>query len=126
MNEKTEDTRTYYLWWEKTLSGKRTPAGVAFHNAEFGEFKIKIDSIEFLTSGDGGLEKAQIYCKAVGSFQDRIEYRVEKVIKKPGQRFLKRFRIGDGFSDSTTKGEIHIDLPPYTSGYKLILVQEVL
>lgn len=125
MNEKTTDTRTYYLWWENTQTGKRTPAGVAFHNPEFGEFKIRMDSVELFTQGENGLEKAQIYCKAVGSHQERVEYRVEKVIKKPGQRFIKRFRIGDGYSDSTTNGEIHIDIPPYTSIHKLILVQEV-
>ena len=92
------------LYWIDTLSGKKFSAGVGFHLAQYGEFRLKIDALS---------DEKQYFVKAVNSVDDRVNYRVEVVIKNNG-RFSRRAEIGTGYMDENTGGYIYMDLGPFS------------
>jgi len=107
--ELTNKSETFYLWWENPNIAKRTPAGVAFYDEKFGEYRLKIDQIP---------DDQVYYLKPTSSDNGRIDYQVDKVLKRSG-RFLKRVETGDGYSDKDSQGEIYIDFGGF--GKRLIL-----
>lgn len=92
------------LYWIDTLTDKKYPAGVGFHLPEYGEFRLKIDALS---------DEKQYFAKPVSGADDRINYRVEVVVKSQG-RFARRSEIGSGYMDSNTGGCILMDLGPFS------------
>lgn len=118
-----EKQKPSYLWWENIQTDVRTLAGVAFYNAQFGEFKLKIDALEFLTPNETGLlERAQLFCKAIGSQNNKVEYRIEKVVKRQGKKFWQRLKVGEGVQNPDDGGAITLSIPPFDMGYRLVLI----
>lgn len=91
------------LYWIDTVTGKKFPAGVGFHLPEYGEFRLKIDALS---------DEKQYFAKPVGAQDDRVNYRVEVVVKNAG-RFSHRSEIGTGYMDSNTGGFIYMDIGPF-------------
>jgi hypothetical protein len=92
------------LFWIDTVSGKKFPAGVGFHLPEYGEFRLKIDALS---------DDKQYFAKPVGADGDRVNYRVEVVVKSKG-RFSHRTEIGTGYLDPNTGGLLYMDLGPFS------------
>ena len=92
------------LCWIDTVTGKKFPAGVGFHLPEYGEFRLKIDALS---------DEKQYFAKPVNGSDDRVNYRVEVVIKSQG-RFAHRSEIGTGYMDKNTGGFILMDIGPFS------------
>ncbi len=92
------------LHWIDTVTGKKHPAGVGFHLPEYGEFRLKIDVLS---------DEKQYFAKPIGGSGDRVNYRVEVVVKSGG-RFSHRSEIGTGYMDSNTGGVIYMDIGPFS------------
>ena len=92
------------LYWIDTATGKKFPAGVGFHLPEYGEFRLKIDALS---------DDKQYFAKPVSAQNDRMNYRVEVVVKSGG-RFSHRSEIGNGYMDSNTGGFIYMDIGPFS------------
>ena len=107
-NVNKQKNETYQLYWCEPQSNKHFPAGVAFHDEQFGEYRLKIDMYP----------DNQYYLKALNSTDETVNYRVEVVIKKNG-KFHQRKVVGEGYSSSQTDGDIIMSLGPYTK--KLLL-----
>ena len=105
---KTTKNETFQLWWYDQQTNKYYPAGVAFHDEQFGEYRLKIDMHP----------ENQYYLKPMDSTNGHINFRVEVVIKRNG-KFHQRRPIGEGFSSPDTNGDIVMNLGPYTR--KLLL-----
>ena len=105
---KTTKNETFQLWWYDQQTNKYYPAGVAFHDEQFGEYRLKIDMHP----------ENQYYLKPMDSTNGYINFRVEVVIKRNG-KFHQRRPIGEGFSSPDTNGDIVMNLGPYSR--KLLL-----
>lgn len=91
---------TLYLWWLDPHTQKRYPAGVAFHEDEYGEYRLKIDL----------LDQNRYYLKTTTLENDELKYRVEAVEKRDG-RFFRRKAVGEAKSWPTkNRDEIWIHL----------------
>jgi hypothetical protein len=108
MTNKHNDTLV--LGWLDPRNNKVNHAGVSFFNTTYGEYFLKID--------EEASEK-QYYLKPSGSENGRITYRMELVLKKRDGSFLKRQLVGNGHSDSETKGNVLIN---YGSKYKTLVL----
>lgn len=97
------------LYWIDTQTGKKFPAGVGFHVPEYGEFRLKIDALS---------DEKQYFAKPFGGADDRVNYRVEVVIKSNG-RFARRAEVGTGYMDKNTGGFIYMDLGPFSRSLAL-------
>ncbi|MBK24510.1 MAG: hypothetical protein CME70_11000 [Halobacteriovorax sp.] len=107
-NANKQKNETFQLYWFEPQSNKYFPAGVAFHDEQFGEYRLKIDMYP----------DNQYYLKALNSTDETVSYRVEVVVKKNG-KFHQRKVVGEGYSSSQTNGDIIMSLGPYTK--KLLL-----
>jgi hypothetical protein len=99
-NQKAEKLN---LFWIDKETGQKFPAGVGFHLPEYGEFRLKIDALS---------DEKQYFAKPVSAHEDRVNYRVEVVVKSKG-RFSHRSEIGSGYMDSNTGGYIYMDVGPF-------------
>jgi hypothetical protein len=99
-----QNSQKLNLFWIDTATGKKFPAGVGFHLPEYGEFRLKIDALS---------DEKQYFAKPVSSSDDRVNYRVEVVIKSKG-KFARRSEIGTGYMDSNTGGFILMDVGPFS------------
>lgn len=97
------------LYWIDTTTGKKFPAGVGFHLPEYGEFRLKIDALS---------DEKQYFAKPVSGLEDRVNYRVEVVVKSGG-RFSHRSEIGTGYMDKNTGGFIYMDIGPFSRSLAL-------
>lgn len=100
----------FQLSWLDPRDGSRLPAGVSFYNHEFGEYLLKID--------EEPLEK-QYFLKPVESGEGKISYRMDLVIKRRDGKFLKRQKVGEGYSSDQTSGEAHIK---FGSKFKTLVI----
>ncbi len=107
-NANKQKNETFQLWWFEPDSKKLFPAGVAFHDEQFGEYRLKIDMFP----------ENQYYLKPLNSTDNVVNYRVEVVIKKNG-KFHQRKVVGIGQSGPDTNGDIVMTLGPYSK--KLLL-----
>lgn len=98
----------FYLWWLDQKTMKRLPAGVAFYEEKFSEYRMKIDFFQALQ----GKQDHQFYLKPIGSTDDRMLFRAEAVIKKDG-RYAGRYPVGEGYCSKETDGEVFIDFGPF-------------
>lgn len=97
----------YDLWWMDCRNNRRYPAGVAFYDEKYGEYRLKIDFLQTIQD-----EPDQIYLKPVGTTDDRLLYRAEGVVKKNG-RFHSRRPIGEGYLLKEGEDEVNIELGPF-------------
>jgi len=103
MNEQIKQTRPQLLWWFDKQSKRNIPAGVAFYDESFGEYRLKLD-----INPD-----TQYYLRPTGAQNEMVEYRAEVVIKKDG-KFHQRKVVGVGYSSKETDGDIFIDFGPFS------------
>lgn len=102
-NEQVKYTKPHLLWWYEKDSNRNLPAGVAFYDDKFGEYRLKLDVHP----------ETQYYLKPTGFQNEKVLYRAEVVIKKDG-KFHQRKVIGEGYSSEQTNNDIHIDFGPYS------------
>ncbi len=91
------------LWWFDKITNKNLPAGVAFYDEKFSEYRLKLDIHP----------DTQYYLKPTGSQSEDIHFRAEVVIKKDG-KFHQRKVIGEGYLSKQTKGDVYVDFGPYS------------
>ena len=106
---KENKKETFYLGWLDPRDKRIRDAGVAFFDEEYAEYFLKIDE-------DQG---KSFYLKAIGSSDNKTNYRMEQVLKRKDGTFLKRQCVGDGYSCQTTDGNIHIQ---YGSKYATLVM----
>ena len=95
--------RPLLLWWHDIESKKDIPAGVAFFEAKYGEYRLKID-----------IHPDTLYfLRPISSESDSVLYRVEVAIKRDEQIYQKRI-VGEGFSSPRTNGDVYLELGPYS------------
>ena len=107
-----EKTETYYLWWVDPNRGTRNPAGVAFFDNEFGDYRLKLDF----------LPENQYYLRCIGGSTERVQYRLEVVHKNKEGKFLRRVPVGEG--SSVPNGDIQIRVFPFDKELVLTLKEE--
>ncbi len=111
-NKNLNKSNTHYLWWLNEQSGKRLPAGVAFYEEEYGEYRLKLDA----------LPEIQYYLKSVGAEGERIKFRVEVILKKNG-KFAGRRAVGDGYAYPNQGPDIKVDIGPFCKTLTLTMRQ---
>jgi hypothetical protein len=84
--EQAKQTKPLLLWWYDKNTNKNLPAGVAFYDEKFAEYRLKLDIHP----------DTQYYLKPTGSQSEDVLYRAEVVIKKDG-KFHQRKVIGEEF-----------------------------
>lgn len=113
--EKTIDnlkSETFYLWWFDATKGTRKPAGVAFFDNNFGDYRFKLDF----------LPENQYYLRCIGGSTERVEYRLEAIHKNKEGKFLRRVPIGEG--SSMPNGDVRITVFPLDKELILVLSDE--
>jgi len=112
MTNDSQETKAerFYLLWLDDKCGRKYPAGVAFHDEKYGEYRLKIDALS---------DEKAYYLRPISSQDGTTIFRVEVVIKKNG-RFSHRSEIGTGKSSKETNNDIYMDIGPFDR--KLILV----
>ena len=90
-----------HLYWLDDVNSDQYSAGVAFREEEYGEYRLKIDS----------WPERRLYLKAVKTDNERIDYRVEEVIKIKSE-FI-RISIGFGYGDKGTNHNVIIHIAPH-------------
>lgn len=101
---------TLILGWLDPRDNTVNHAGVSFYNTNYGEYLLKIDEEP---------SEKQYFLKPFASENDRVEYRMELVIKRKDGRFLKRQLVGTGYSDAKTDGNVFIN---YGSKFKTLVL----
>ena len=104
------DNESYVLWWRDEKNNKFYPAGVAFYEPNYGEYRLKIDL----------MPETHLFLRPIGSQDDVILYRLEIVIKK-NNKFMRRVSVGEGQSDPKQNRDVLINLYAYSR--ELILVR---
>ena len=94
----TDKPETFYLSWLDTRKGSRKPAGVAFFDTEFGDYRFKLDFFP----------ENQYYLRCMGAEGKAVRYRLEVVQKNKEGKFLRRLPVGEGTSNE--EGEVRIEL----------------
>ena len=107
-NKKQQSERFYLFWCDENLK-RQVPAGVAFYQDEYGEYRLKIDVIS---------DDKTFYVRATGVQGETATYRVETAIKRNG-KFSHRSLIGSGFRNKETNNDIVMDIGPFAR--KLVL-----
>lgn len=114
MNESTSQNQKksdpLILGWLDPRDNTVNHAGVSFYNSTYGEYLLKIDEDP---------SDKQYFLKPFETEQGRINYRMELVIKRKCGRFLKRQRVGSGYSDEKTHGNVFIN---YGSKFKTLVL----
>ena len=98
------------LWWFDTDEKSYDPAGVAFYDEKFGEYRLKIDITP----------ETCYYLKPITGNEKETTYRIEVVIKSNG-KFKFRRPVGKGYNDATKSNDVVIQLGPYS---KLLVMSE--
>lgn len=111
-DEQIKKSQRFFLYWRDQNSGVQLPAGVAFFDENFGEYRLKIDALP---------DEKAYWVKPIGTSNGKTSYRVEAVIKKAG-KFSHRVEIGYGESSPVTNSDIHMDIGPF--GRRLVLMDK--
>ena len=111
--EQTKQAKPIQLWWFDKQTNNNIPAGVAFYDEKFDEYRLKLDVHP----------ETQYYLKVSGSQNGDINFRAEVVIKKDG-KFHQRKVIGEGVCSKQTKGDVYIDFGPYSKTLVMGLTNE--
>ena len=107
MQHKSE---TLNLGWLDLRDNTVNHAGVSFYNPTYGEYLLKIDEEP---------SEKQYFLKPCASEDDRMSYRMELVIKRKDGKFMKRQRVGTGYSNTETDGNVFIN---YGSKFKTLVL----
>jgi hypothetical protein len=107
---KTKNTETLILGWLDQRDNSVNHAGVSFYNSTYGEYLLKIDEEP---------SEKQYFLKPCGSENDRVDYRMELVLKRKDGSFLKRQLVGHGYSDESTGGNVLVN---YGSKFKTLVL----
>lgn len=102
-NEHVKQTKPLLLWWFDKNTKRNIPAGVAFYDEKFAEYRLKLDIHP----------DTQYYLKATGSQGEEVQFRAEVVIKKDG-KFHQRKVVGEGVASKNTNGDVYVDFGPYS------------
>ena len=102
LDMRNEQSQTFQLWWFDKEEKRHFPAGVAFYEEPYGEYRLKIDIHP----------NSQYYLKAISSIGSKASYQVDVVLKRNG-KFKGRRPVGEGYSNELTKGDIIMNLGPY-------------
>lgn len=100
--QKKQRLNTMRLWWVEPEISKSFPAGVAYFNSKYGDYKLKID----IHPG------VPFFMRPIYTTDTKVFYRVEVLMKEDDK--IKRLQVGEGFSSESTGDDIHIKLGPYT------------
>lgn len=103
MKNAIKENQAHHLWWFDKEQERYLPAGVAFYEESYGEYRLKIDVHP----------ENQYYLRPILSTESGTQYRVEVVIKKKG-KFKDRKAVGEGYTNQSTHGDIFINIGPYT------------
>ena len=98
-NKKIEPAKPLSLYWLNVRNNKQEKAGVAFYQEKYGEYFLRIDKEP---------DEKRYYLKATDSSQDRINFRMDQVLKKPDGTFRKRQQVGRGYKTHLTEGLVLI------------------
>ncbi len=109
MQNKTKN-ETLTLGWLDPRDNSVNHAGVSFYNPTYGEYLLKIDEEP---------SEKQYFLKPSSSEGEHITYRMELVLKRKDGRFLKRQRVGTGYSNAETDGNVLIN---YGSKFKTLVL----
>ena len=109
MMMKNEKAETFYLSWLDSKRGMRKPAGVAFFDSEFGDYRLKLDFFP----------ETQYYLRSMGGDGVTNRYRLEVVHKNKEGKFQRRVPVGEGCS--LASGDIRIEPFPFEKELILIL-----
>ena len=102
--DKNGKNKPIELWWFDKEEKSYEPAGVAFYDEKFGEYRLKID-----INPD-----TCYYLKPIATQEDQTSYRVEVVIKKSDGEFKFRRPVGKGYSNTMSSGDVVMQLGPYS------------
>lgn len=98
----------YVLYWLSKSRNKRMPAGVAFYDEQFGEFRFRLD---FFPNTD-------LYLKATAYTDAGTRYRLEIVKKGSNGKFLRRLPVGSAYESEN--GETIIEAFPFERSLVLV------
>ncbi len=103
-----EKSETFYLSWLDPQKGTRKPAGVAFFDTEFGDYRLKLD---FFPDN-------QYYLRCLGGDNNVVRYRLEVVHKNKEGRFMRRVPVGEGYATPTNE----VRIAPFPFEKELVLM----
>ena len=110
--EQGKKSQPFRLCW--THEKGSIPAGVAFYDENFGEYRLKIDI----------QPETIFYLKPISWEEERAQYRVEVVIKRGGV-FRYRRQVGRGYSSKLENAEsIVMEIGPYSKPLVLSLEEK--
>jgi len=92
-NINKERPETLYLWWLEKDNKRRNPAGVAFYDGEFGDYRLKLDMFPM----------NRYYLRCVKINDSGIHYRLEAVQKDSNGNFIRKVCVGEGLCSSQGK-----------------------
>lgn len=105
-----DTTKPLPLGWQDPRTKNTTCAGVAFFNQQYGDYLLKIDEEP---------KEKQYFLRPFAAEDDKVVYRVELVIKKADGKFLKRQKVGEGYSGLDNDKNVYIN---YGSKYKTLVL----
>ena len=104
----TEKSETFYLSWFDPRTGSRKPAGVAFFDSEFGDYRLKLDFFP----------ECQYYLRCLGGDGASVQYRLEVVHKNKDGKFLRRVPVGVG---NVAPGNNEVRIIPFPFEKELLM-----
>ena len=104
------ENKPLILGWLDPRNNMVNHAGVGFYNSKYGEYLLKIDEEP---------SEKQYFLKPYGSNDGEVNYRIELILKRKDGRFLKRQRVGVGYSNKDTSGNVFIN---YGSKFKTLVL----
>ena len=96
----------FFLWWIDLSGKKRYPAGIAFWNESFGDYRLIVDCYP----------NRRFYLKQRKTNGNEIIFDLQEHILSNGKKLI----IGHACSSEKTKGDIEIIIAPHFSS-RLVL-----
>ena len=98
----------FFLWWLDLVGKKRYPAGMAFRDENFGDYRLIVDCFP----------NRKLFLKDRKTQGKKIIFDLwEHICLEKG---IKKYIIGYAFSSDKTKGNIHILIAPIFAGRLLL------
>jgi len=97
---KKKRVETNYLYWINPQTKKRYPAGVAFFEEKYGEYRLKLDIYR----------GKRVYLKPIGSNNGQVNYRLEEAQNRRG-KFI-RVEMGRGLSQEGKPETVFVEVSP--------------
>lgn len=100
-NEKNMDKKPMLLRWYDSHSQQFFSAGVAFYNAAYGDYSLKLN-----------LGRGKVYLRPTAFDENYTHFKVEEV-RQENERIIKNI-VGWAYMDGSTNGRIHIKIGGYS------------